>query len=308
MNPIRTRRDTLKTLLGGSAALALLPSSGAQSAGLAVTKLADNFSLISGAGSNVLLFTAPEGNLLVDGGSPERSADLLKLVADQTGNKRVRVLYNTHWHYESTGSNEALGKAGAKIVAHENTKLWLGAEIDTHWTGQHFLPVPKIARPTETFYTTSKMSFGGQEIAAGYMLQAHTDSDIYVHFPQAKILMVGDVVAPGRYPDLDWSTAGWISGMVDGQLTLLSVAADDTRIIAATGGVINKADLQSSYDALVVIRDAILKSFRQGKSPEDMLADGLTKDYDAKWGDPKQFMHNAYRGMWGHVREVGGIV
>jgi glyoxylase-like metal-dependent hydrolase (beta-lactamase superfamily II) len=279
-----------------------------QGSGLAATKIGDNFTLITGAGSNVLLFTSPDGNLLVDGGSPAKSAELLTLVAEQTGSKPVKVLFNTHWHYDSTGSNEALGKAGAKIVAHENTKLWLGAENDMHWTGKLFMPLPKIARPTETFYTTQKMEFGGQPIEAGYMLEAHTDSDIYVHFPQAKILMVGDVVSPGHYPDLDWSTGGWITGMVEGQRALLAVAKDDTRIIAGTGSVMTKADLQAHFDRVLAIRDGMVKLFRQGKGADEMQADGLTKDTDAQWGDPKQFLHNAYRGMWGHVREVGGIV
>lgn len=303
MNFRVSRRDSLKALLGGTAALAL-----GQGVSLTATKIADNFRLISGAGSNVLVYTSADGNLLVDGGSPEKSAELLKLVAEQTGNKPVKVLFNTHWHYESTGSNEALGKAGAKIVAHENTKLWLGAENDMHWTGKLFGPVPKIARPSETFYTTKKMEFSGQQIEAGYMLQAHTDSDIYVHFPQAKILMVGDVVSPGRYPDLDWSTGGWITGMVEGERALLAVAKDDTRIIAGTGPVITKADLQAHFDKLLAIRDGMVKLFRQGKGADEMQADGLTKEYDAQWGDPKQFLHNAYHGMWGHVREVGGIV
>jgi cyclase len=293
-----TRRDSLKLLLGGAA---LGQYAVAQSAALNSTKLSDNFTLITGAGSNVLLFSSPEGNLLVDGGSPEHTADLLKLV------QPVKVLFNTHWHYESTGSNEALGKAGATIIAHEKTKLWLGAELDIHWTGKQFKPLPKIACPTETFYTTKKLTFGGQAIEAGYLPQAHTDSDIYVHFQQANILMVGDAVAPGRYPDLDWSTGGWITGMVDAQKTLLGVANDQTKIIAGTGPVITKADLQASYDKLVVVRDAILKSFRQGKNPQEMFDEGLTKDYTAQ-GDPKLFLQNAYRGMWGHVREVGGIV
>ncbi len=295
MNSRLTRRDSLKMLAAGAA---FAQCAGAQTA---TTKLADNFTLITGAGTNILLFTSPEGNLLVDGGSPEHTADLLKLV------QPVKVLFNTHWHYESTGSNEALAKAGAKIIAHEKTRLWLGAELDIHWTGKQFSPVPKIARPTETFYATKKLTFGGQPIEAGYLLQAHTDSDIYVHFQQANILMVGDAVSPGHYPDLDWSTGGWITGMVDAQKLLLGVANDQTKIIAGVGPVISKADLQASYDKLVVLRDAILKSFRQGKNPQEMFDEGLTKDYAAQ-GDAKVFLQNAYRGMWGHVREVGGIV
>ena len=35
----------------------------------------------------------------------------------ETSAKRVSTLINTHWHPEQTGSNERLGKAGAKIIA-----------------------------------------------------------------------------------------------------------------------------------------------------------------------------------------------
>jgi hypothetical protein len=32
-----------------------------------------------------------------------------------------------------------------------------------------------------------------------------------------------------------------------------------------------------------------------------------TKDYDAKWGDPRQFIANIYPGLWNHVRELRGL-
>ena len=39
-----------------------------------------------------------------------------------------------------------------------------------------------------------------------------------------------------------------------------------------------------------------------------LLAAAPTKEFDARWGSPELFINNAYRGMWGHVRELGGIV
>jgi hypothetical protein len=39
-----------------------------------------------------------------------------------------------------------------------------------------------------------------------------------------------------------------------------------------------------------------------------MVEAGPTKEYDALWGDPELFVTNAYWGLWGHVREIGGIV
>ena len=51
---------------------------------------------------------------MVDGGLPERSAALLDAVAQQAGNAPVRVLFNTHWHLEHTGSNDRLGRAARR--------------------------------------------------------------------------------------------------------------------------------------------------------------------------------------------------
>ena len=127
------RRDFCRTLAGGAAGLSLayrVPRAFAQGSASAIsaTKVTDNYTLLTGAGSNVLLLTQPEGSLLIDGGAAERSADLLKTVADLSGGKPVQALFNTCWHPENTGSNETLGKAGARIIAHENTKLWLGTD------------------------------------------------------------------------------------------------------------------------------------------------------------------------------------
>ena len=123
----------------------------------------------------------------MNGGSAERSADLLKLVADQSGGKPVQVLFNTCWHPQHTGSNEALGKAGAKIIAHENTKLWLGTEIDCGWQKRTYEPNPKVSLPNQTFYSgAQKMTFGKEPVEYGYMPQAHTDGDIYVYLPGAE--------------------------------------------------------------------------------------------------------------------------
>ena len=88
----------------------------------------------------------------------ERSADLLKAIAERTGGKRVQTLFNTDWHREHTGSNETLGKAGAKIIAHENTKQYLGAEIYVDWQKRTYKPLPPQALPNQTFYTTGKMT------------------------------------------------------------------------------------------------------------------------------------------------------
>jgi cyclase len=313
------RRAFLRNLAGGATGVALGHRAFAQTgsaptnAPLEVTKLTDSFLLITGAGGNVLAVLGAEGVLLVNGGSAERSAELLKLVADQSGAKPVQVLFNTCWHPQHTGSNEALGKAGAKIIAHENTKLWLGTEIDCGWQKRTYEPHPKVALPNQTFYTgVQKMMFGNQAVEYGYTPQAHTDGDIYVYFPGPNILAAGDVVSVGSYPIVDYTTGGWLGGMIEGQKALLKVTNDNTRVVPGSGSsspkVITRADLDAENQMLATVKDRLVKLIKQGLGPKEMIAAAPTKDFDALWGNPDLFIELAYRGLWGHVRELGGIV
>jgi glyoxylase-like metal-dependent hydrolase (beta-lactamase superfamily II) len=152
------------------------------------------------------------------------------------------------------------------------------------------------------------MTFGNEKIEYGYMPQAHTDGDIYVFFPTQNVLVAGDVFSIAQYPILDYVTGGWIGGLQNALRDLLKVAKDDTRIIPGTGPVHTRADLQAEADMANTMRDRLVKLMRQGMGPSDMIAAAPTKEFDDKWGNPELFIRNAYRGMWGHVRELGNIV
>src|SRR5688572_19865830 len=89
---------------------------------LTVERLSPRLAVIAGAGGNVVAARGSAGVALVDGGLEARSAELLALVRRELGAPGVDVLFNTHWHAERIGSNLTLGQAGAKIVAHENTR------------------------------------------------------------------------------------------------------------------------------------------------------------------------------------------
>ncbi len=272
---------------------------------LTVTDLTDRLSVISGGGGNVTVFNAPDGVLLVDGGSPERSAEVLRLVKKRTGNAKVHTLFNTHWHWEQTGSNQALGRAGTRIIAHENTRLWLGADVNSKWQNRVFKPLPKEARPNQTFYTTGSLKFGDEQIDYGYLPQAHTDGDIYVLFKNANVLVAGDVVSAGAYPVIDYCTNGWIGGMVTSTQSLLNLTNAGTRIVAGVGPVLSRADLEAENAMLATMKTRLAKLLAQGMSVQDMLHAAPTREFDAKWGDPTLFISNAWPGLVQRARELG---
>jgi glyoxylase-like metal-dependent hydrolase (beta-lactamase superfamily II) len=296
------RRDFLRTLAGSAGALGLTRAAFAQSAP-AAAKLTDNVTLITGAGNNVVALSGDGGSLLVDCGDAAHAQDVLKLAGN------VKTVINTHWHLESTGGNDVMAKAGAKLVSHINTKLWMTQEIPHDWENKVYPPRSKAAQPTETFYTTGKMTFGGEPIEYGIMPMAHTDGDIYVYFTKSNVLMTGDAVQPGRLPLLDWRCDGWLGGMQDANRTLLRIANDTTKIVPGSGPVMTKADLQVNLDTVTKIRDQMTKLLKSGLGPADMIAGKAMQEFQPQLaGDPDKFIYTAYRGMWAHARELGGIV
>lgn len=299
----RGRREFLRALMG-TAALAL-PRTGWAQQGPAATKLTGTVTLITGAGNNVIALAADSGSLLIDAGDAAHAAEVLKLAG------KVGTVFNTHYHLESTGGNDAMAKAGAKIVAHLNTKLWMTQEIIRDWEGgKVYPPRAKAALPVEAFRASSgEMTFGGEPIEYGLLPQAHTDGDVFVHFKKANVLAVGDIVQPGRLPALDWFCGGWIGGMQNAQKALLDRADDQTKIVPATGPVMTRADLQASYATIVRIREKLVGLVKKGQGAQNMIdAKAVDEFKDVMPGDAATFLYVAYRGLWAHARELGGIV
>ena len=140
------------------------------------------------------------------------------------------------------------------------------------------------------------------------MAMAHTDGDIYVHFPQSNVLAVGDVIQAGRLPVLDFTTGGWIGGMQEAHRTVLRLANDTTKIVPAIGPVMTKADVQASLDIITKVRDQLVKLVKSGKGPQDLIDAKAVQEFQGQLaGDPDQFLFTAYRGIWAHARELGGV-
>ena len=169
MPTLINRRNAL-TAIGGTIATVALPwALFAQQplANLQITDLGGGLWQIAGAGANVVVANGSAGVLLIDGGSPERSAELLRLIAERFQGRRIQILFNTNWRAEHTGSNETLGAAGTTIMAHENTKLWLvaGAGMGGHnvvWSLRRLASChPLFTTPATTEFCVPKLETQG---------------------------------------------------------------------------------------------------------------------------------------------------
>ncbi|TCU63301.1 glyoxylase-like metal-dependent hydrolase (beta-lactamase superfamily II) [Bradyrhizobium sp. R2.2-H] len=264
-------------------------------------KLPNNISVLDGSGGNIAVLTGPDGKLLVDAGIGVSRPQLSKALAE-LGGEPVTHLVNTHWHFDHADGNEWLHAAGAKIVAHENTRKHLsGIQRVEDWD-YNFLPAPAGALPAEVFAREHELKLNGASISLKHYGPAHTDSDISVSFAEANILHAGDTYWNGIYPFIDYSTGGSIDGMISASDANLAATKSDTIIIPGHGKpVSNKAELQEFRDMLVAIRDNVGNLKKRGKTRDEAVAAKPTAAFDAKWGqfvvDPGYFTRLVYEGV-----------
>jgi len=304
MNPTRTRRDVLQAAGGalGTLLLPLLPRSGWSATGdLTRVPLTERLSLITGAGTNVIVLETANGLALVDSGAPEAADALVAFIDEAYGGAPIRALFNTHWHLAHTGANEAIGRAGATIIAHENTRLWMSTEYYVDWEDKTYTPRPEAARPTLTFYPSDPQplsyELGGVQIEYGHLAEAHTDGDIYVRFADDDVIAVGDVLAVDAFPLLDYATGGWIGGCQSATSLLLDITGERTRIVAGDGPPQARAALEAQSGMLDELRERIRVRIIEGKGVDEILAENVMQGYESL-PDPRRFVYNVYNGLW----------
>jgi glyoxylase-like metal-dependent hydrolase (beta-lactamase superfamily II) len=282
--------------LGGPLARAYAatpPQTGPQ---ISATDLGGLF-LFQGAGCNVIAMHGDDGGLMIDGGLAANANALLKAVKERTGNNRVNTLINTHWHPEQTGSNEAVGRDGGVIIAHEKTRMFMSNTVTSVTFEGRLKPLPDVARPNKTTQQGGSLKFAGQQVDYGYLPQAHTDGDLYIHFPGMNVLVGGGVVSGEEWPLLDYRNGAWFGGRVRAFERLVKLVRPDTRVVPANGRLITGSDIARQNDIYQKLYTEMIAYLNMGLGPEDVAARNPLKQYQAEFGDASTFLYGAYRSM-----------
>lgn len=308
----QTSRNNRRAFLHASATallgtLAFTRRSAAQAPGVdrtAVRALRERVSVLTAGRTNVLVFSGAGTLTLVDSGDPALTEAVLTSLQQLSGAARVRTVFNTHWHLENTGGNERLHQAGATIVAHENTRLWMTTPTWMPAADRYRQPRPKLAVPDETFRMDTSLLVDDERIECGYLIEAHTSGDIYVFLRDSNVLAVGDVVSPVRDPELDYLTGAWIGGRADAMDRLLALSNADTLIVPGFGPPIGRAALQAERDVMKTIYDRTVDLVRQGFGADDMLKAGAMDGLARTWNDPRRFLYDLQKGLWAHHNKL----
>jgi glyoxylase-like metal-dependent hydrolase (beta-lactamase superfamily II) len=286
--------------IGGTAAgSALFPYSAiAQEAAprISTTDLG-GVTLLQGAGCNVIATPGKDGALIIDGGLAANADALLAAVRNATRSSRIHTLINTHGHPEQVGANEAVGRDGGVIFAHEKTLQYVSNTVDSVTFKGRRPPLPQAARPTRTTRGDGSIEFAGQQIDYGYLPAAHTDGDLFLHLPEMNLLVVGGIVSAEEWPLIDYRNGAWLGGRVRALERLADLVKPDTRVVPANGRVMTGSDIVRHRDMYQKLFATMIEYLNMGLGPEDAVARNPLKENQAEFGDPSTFTYGALRSM-----------
>jgi glyoxylase-like metal-dependent hydrolase (beta-lactamase superfamily II) len=272
----------------------------AANAKITIVPLREGISVLMGSGGNITVLNGKDGKLMVDAGiavSQQRVAAAL----DKLGPGKVKYLINTHYHWDHTDGNKWVQASGATIIAQKNTLKHVSEPTRVEDWNYTFDPLPAAARPRVTLETDKTISFEGNNVVMKSFGPGHTDSDLWVYFPKADVLVLGDIFWNGVYPFIDNAHGGGINQAIRWADHALGQAGANTIVVPGHGQVGNRAQLAEFRDMLATIRDNVTRLKRQGKSIDEIIAAKPTAAFDAKYGgfviNPTFFVRLVYAGV-----------
>ena len=227
--------------------------------------------MISGSGGNILVLPGKSGKLMVDSGFATSRRQVSEALASLSTDP-IRMLVNTHWHFDHTDGNEWVHSAGAAIVAQAKTLQRMRREQTIPEFEGVYPPSPAGALPTVTFDRNKRIDHNGKQIVLTRYTPAHTDTDIAVQVVDADVLHTGDTWFNGFYPFIDYNSGGSIDGMIAAAEENLNLATRSTIVVPGHGATGSREDLTEFHRMLVDVRASVSKLKRAGTPVDDVIS------------------------------------
>lgn len=276
---------TVSILLLSIASLTTLATTGlAADKRIIPTAVSEQIYMITGEGGNIGLFIGEDGTFLIDDQFAPLTEDIVAAIKS-IGAGYPKFLINTHYHGDHTGGNEKLGQGGTLIFSHDNVRERLGTGSFIEAFKMKRAAVSQEGLPVVTFSDDISFHLNGDTVHAIHVPNAHTDGDSFIHFKKANVIHAGDFFFNGFYPFIDVDHGGSLNGMIKAVDKVLSLADDNTKIIAGHGLLGNKKQLTDYRQMLEIAYERLRKLKAEGKTAQEAVTAKPLADLEASWGD-----------------------
>jgi cyclase len=278
-----------------------------QAKAVEIIKLTDNIHVLMGMGGNIAAVTGEDGVFIIDDDMPplaEKIDAALRSIQDEP----VKMVFNTHWHFDHAGGNKHFGEQGAVIVAHDNVRKRMSTQQFSALVNSEVKASPNVALPVVTFDKTITFHLNGGTIRAMHVPAGHTDGDSVLFFEEANIVHMGDLFFNRMYPVIDISAGGSAWGMIAAIDSVLPMLNSDTVIIPGHGPVGDVEDLKAFRQMLAMVAHRIQLLTDEGKTQAEVVALNPTITYDDSWAwkfmPPERFTKLVYDSIIANPKPV----
>ena len=266
------RRNFLSTSALALGLLALdknkLMASGLQAQDYKFKPLRSNVGIFTEQGGTIGWLNSPAGYVVVDAQFPVTAPHLIAELQNM-GSKPIN-LFNTHHHNDHTSGNISFKGFVENVVAHENSLIH---QMDVAKKQDN---EEKQLYPNVVFSDEFALVTPNEAVMAYYLGPGHTDGDSIIHFENANVLHMGDLVFNRRFPFIDRGAGANIQNWISTLENVMSDFDNDTLFIfghsldpeKVTG---TKADIKAFQNYLQSLLDLVSSKIKANESLETIL-------------------------------------
>jgi cyclase len=251
-----------------------------------IKMLRNDIGVFTEKGGTIAFMLSKKGIVVVDSEFPDQSKHLIEELKKRS-DKPFKLLINTHHHQDHTAGNISFKGIVENILAHENSlknqkNVAVAQKIED-----------KQLYPDQTFTDTWCEKIGKEKICLYYHGTGHTDGDAIIHFEQANIVHMGDLMFNRRHPFVDRSAGASMKNWIIALNKVSDRFSNDTIFIfghAADGYEVTgtKDDLKAFAEYLDKVLNFVDGEIKAGKTKDDVLKTAMLP-FDTQWkGDGLQ--------------------
>ena len=217
--------------------------------------------------------SGPDGLFLVDDNFTvfyPRIRAALRQISDRP----VRIIVNTHSHFDHNQNNANFAKQGALIFAHPNLRTALMQQTRP--------PVPPEGLPVVTSREPMTCHFNGEEISYIPLKPSHTNGDVAVYFRGSDVFAFGDVFTTD-YPSIGVAQGGTIENFIDNYNLALQMTTPNTIFLPGHAQLSKREDVIAVRDAITIIHGRFLEMVKRGMTLEQIREARPSKEFDARF-------------------------